>query len=205
MLVGLVEEHWDHSFPEIDDGDAEMRAAPLEWVGGKLDLTVQMTALDRSGYDVRAASRLPPDSHRSSRSGERSKRRDRAKRRSPTESRRPRKSRPHSRQRRRPGSRRSLRTSTRRSSRSRSSTTLSAERFGDVAPSYSRLRDAIVEVQRTARQQLKRKLELDPDPVDLTAVPAVGLRQRTSGSTAAGSEARSRRSRRRATTRRRGS
>src|SRR3954467_5863735 len=36
VLAGLVEVHWDNLYPEIDDGDAEMRAAPLEWVGTKL-------------------------------------------------------------------------------------------------------------------------------------------------------------------------
>jgi type VI secretion system protein ImpA len=42
---------------------------------------------------------------------------------------------------------------------------LSRERFGDDAPSYSKLRGTIEEVQRASRQLLKRKLELDPDPV----------------------------------------
>src|SRR4051812_19269746 len=37
LLAGLVEQYWDHVYPEIDDGDAEMRAAPLEWVSVKLD------------------------------------------------------------------------------------------------------------------------------------------------------------------------
>src|SRR5215831_15296596 len=50
LLGGLVEEHWDHLFPEIDDGDAEMRAAPLDWVGIKLEIPVRMVPLDRSGY-----------------------------------------------------------------------------------------------------------------------------------------------------------
>src|SRR5215467_12049354 len=50
VLVGLVGDHWDHVFPEIDDGDTEMRASPLGWLGSKLDVTVQMTGLDRSGY-----------------------------------------------------------------------------------------------------------------------------------------------------------
>src|SRR6185503_12636369 len=52
LLGGLVEKHWDHLYPEIDDGDAEMRAAPLEWVGLKLDLPVRMVPLDRAGNDA---------------------------------------------------------------------------------------------------------------------------------------------------------
>ncbi|MEW5931175.1 MAG: type VI secretion system protein TssA, partial [Gemmatimonadota bacterium] len=33
LLRALVEEFWDHLYPELEDGDAEMRAGPLEWVG----------------------------------------------------------------------------------------------------------------------------------------------------------------------------
>src|SRR5262249_34950097 len=50
VLSGLVEEHWDHLFPEIDDGDTEMRAAPLDWVALKLEITMRMVPHDRSGY-----------------------------------------------------------------------------------------------------------------------------------------------------------
>src|SRR6185503_12016884 len=42
---------------------------------------------------------------------------------------------------------------------------LSQERFGNAAPSYAKVRGALEDVQRTARQLLKRKLELDPDPM----------------------------------------
>src|SRR5437867_8482478 len=45
---------------------------------------------------------------------------------------------------------------------------LSQERFGKAAPSYSKLVEAIEDVQRTAKQLLKRKLEIDPDPVEGT-------------------------------------
>src|SRR6478672_8605682 len=38
LLEGLVDQHWDHLFPEIEDGDAEMRASPLDWVGRKFDI-----------------------------------------------------------------------------------------------------------------------------------------------------------------------
>jgi len=50
LLKGLIEGFWDTLYPEIEDGDAEMRAAPLDWVGGRLDRTVKDGALTRSGY-----------------------------------------------------------------------------------------------------------------------------------------------------------
>ncbi|PYT16356.1 MAG: type VI secretion system protein TssA, partial [Acidobacteria bacterium] len=33
LLRGLVENFWDTLYPEMEDGDLELRAAPLEWLG----------------------------------------------------------------------------------------------------------------------------------------------------------------------------
>jgi type VI secretion system protein ImpA len=63
--------------------------------------------------------------------------------------------------------------------------TRSQERFGSVAPSYSPLQTAIADVERQARQLLKRKLELDPDPVDAAAVMAGSDAPETSSRSAA--------------------
>ena len=30
----LSRQFWDHLYPEIEDGDAEVRVAPLAWLGG---------------------------------------------------------------------------------------------------------------------------------------------------------------------------
>jgi len=38
LCHGLVEKFWDTLYPAIEDGDAEVRAAPLEFLGTKLDL-----------------------------------------------------------------------------------------------------------------------------------------------------------------------
>jgi type VI secretion system protein ImpA len=51
VLHGLVETFWDSLYPEIEDGDVEFRAAPLQWVGEKLENAVKSTPLTRSGYD----------------------------------------------------------------------------------------------------------------------------------------------------------
>ena len=50
LLKGLIEGFWDTLYPEIEDGDAEMRATPLEWVGGRLDRAVKDAPLTRGGY-----------------------------------------------------------------------------------------------------------------------------------------------------------
>jgi len=49
LLKGLIEGFWDTLHPEIEDGDVEMRSAPLDWVGGRLDRSVRDAPLTRGG------------------------------------------------------------------------------------------------------------------------------------------------------------
>jgi len=51
LCVGMLNGFWDTLYPEIDDGDLEPRAAPLEWVGGKLDVVVKSRPLCQDGYN----------------------------------------------------------------------------------------------------------------------------------------------------------
>ena len=51
LLRGLIENFWDTLYPELEDGDAELRAAPLDWVGSRLDKPVKNVALTRGGLD----------------------------------------------------------------------------------------------------------------------------------------------------------
>ncbi len=48
---GLVENFWDTLYPELEDGDAEFRAAPLDWIGSRFDQPVRMVPVTRKGYD----------------------------------------------------------------------------------------------------------------------------------------------------------
>jgi len=50
LLKGLIDGFWDTLYPEIEDGDVEMRAAPLDWVGGRLDRAVKEMPLTRGGH-----------------------------------------------------------------------------------------------------------------------------------------------------------
>src|SRR6185295_14648365 len=50
LLRGLVENFWDTLYPEIEDGDLELRSAPLEWVGTRLDDPVRKAPLTRGGF-----------------------------------------------------------------------------------------------------------------------------------------------------------
>jgi len=48
----LVANFWDTLYPAIEDGDAELRAAPLDWIGSRLDVPIVTTALTRDGYGL---------------------------------------------------------------------------------------------------------------------------------------------------------
>jgi type VI secretion system protein ImpA len=52
LCRGLIEGFWDTLYPQIEDGDAEMRATPLDWMGSRLDVPVKGIALCRDGYNL---------------------------------------------------------------------------------------------------------------------------------------------------------
>ena len=51
LMRGMTENFWDSLYPELEDGDAEMRVTPLEWVGSRLGDAVKHAPLTRSGLD----------------------------------------------------------------------------------------------------------------------------------------------------------
>lgn len=51
LCRNLVETFWDTLYPEIEDGDAEFRAAPLNWIGSKMDFPLKSVPLCAAGYD----------------------------------------------------------------------------------------------------------------------------------------------------------
>ena len=51
LIRGLIENFWDTLYPELEDGDAELRSAPLEWVGSRLDGPLRKVPLTGNGLD----------------------------------------------------------------------------------------------------------------------------------------------------------
>lgn len=49
LLRGLIENFWDTLYPESEDGELELRAAPVEWVGTTLDRPLREVPMTRSG------------------------------------------------------------------------------------------------------------------------------------------------------------
>ena len=50
LLCGLLVEHWDHLYPRIEEGDVGLRAGPLEWLGLRLDVAVKSIPLTRDKF-----------------------------------------------------------------------------------------------------------------------------------------------------------
>src|SRR6266568_496931 len=51
LIRGLLENFWDTLYPEIEDGDLEMRFGPIEWVGARLDIQVRRVPLTKNKLD----------------------------------------------------------------------------------------------------------------------------------------------------------
>jgi type VI secretion system protein ImpA len=51
LCHGLIEKFWDTLYPAIEDGDLELRAMPLDWIGSRLDLPLKGVALSKDGYN----------------------------------------------------------------------------------------------------------------------------------------------------------
>jgi type VI secretion system protein ImpA len=52
LVRGLLDGCWEHLHPQLEDGDAELRIGPLEWIGGRLDVAVRQTAITRDGLTL---------------------------------------------------------------------------------------------------------------------------------------------------------
>ncbi len=52
LLRDLLDRFWDHLYPELEDGDPELRAAPLDWVGRYLQTATRSVPLDKAGHDL---------------------------------------------------------------------------------------------------------------------------------------------------------
>jgi type VI secretion system protein ImpA len=51
LCHSLIATFWDGLYPPLEDGDAELRAAPLDWLGTAIEIPLKNTPLTASGYD----------------------------------------------------------------------------------------------------------------------------------------------------------
>jgi type VI secretion system protein ImpA len=52
LCYGLLDRFWDTLYPPLEDGNAELRAAPLEWLGSTLEIPLKSVPLVHSGYNL---------------------------------------------------------------------------------------------------------------------------------------------------------
>ena len=173
LISGLLTGFWDTVYPEMEDGDLELRAAPLEWVGTYLEGPLRRSGITRSGlgyykykesravgYEAQAAE---SDSRRAARETAIAEGKitaeefDAAAQNTPTalygqwvET--------------LDGTLETL----------DALTELSNEKFGDYTPSYSRLRTAIEEVRQVVNSIWQKKLDQEGRPAD-SAEPAADV------------------------------
>jgi type VI secretion system protein ImpA len=48
LIRAFIENFWDNLYPEIEDGDLELRAAPLDWLGSRQDALLRSLPLTRT-------------------------------------------------------------------------------------------------------------------------------------------------------------
>ncbi len=171
LLRELVLRVWDGLDPEIDEGDLEFRAAPLDWIGQYLDAAVRGVALTRTGLDLGAYRESRLVGYEKDVGSDKDKQAARK-------------------QAIADGKLTAEKfdeefTATPKAWYKKLVADLDAarkalealdascnERFGDVAPSFAKLRKALDEVRQAAGQLLARKLELEPDPPEVVAAEA---------------------------------
>lgn len=168
LTRSLLVDFWDGLHPPLEDGDPELRAAPLSWIGYALAPVVRTVPLNRAGHDFfkYKESRLvgfEADAGADAKAGQVRQQAIADGKLTGEEFDKGFESTPKA---------------WYKSVAADLDACIDAvegldaigkERFGDAAPNFARLLEALADVQRVVRQLLGRKLELDPDPPEPVA------------------------------------
>lgn len=169
LLSGLIEKYWDTLYPVLEDGDLELRAAPLNWVGLKLEDPTKKSPLTREGHNwyQYGQSRLVGYEDQA-KTPEQKKKRDKDLK----EGKLP------------PEAFDKAFTETPKAfyvdlekqidqslANLRDLGAICDEKFGDDSPGFSKLKTTLEEVRHVAHGLLTKKREIEPDPVVVEAPP----------------------------------
>jgi type VI secretion system ImpA family protein len=163
LLHGLIERYWDGLFPEVEDGDAEFRAAPLQWIGDYLVAGVRMAPLSKAGHNALQYAESRTVGYETDLGEDETKQEARKAvlaegKLAPEEFDKGFEATPKAWYKTLiadlAGALEAL----------KALDATGTEKFGDGAPSYMKLRGAIEDVQRVVEGLLAKKLETDPDP-----------------------------------------
>lgn len=174
LLRGLLERHWDHLWPEVEDGDAGMRAAPLEWVGRYLQTVIRSVPLTKSGLDFfkykeARATGYEADAARDEKRLAARKAAIDEKKLTAEEFDKAFAATPKA------WYKQLIADLSACGQALHALDALGQEKFGDAAPNYTELQRGLEEVGDVANKLLAKKLEVDPDPPDAGALGSAGV------------------------------
>jgi type VI secretion system protein ImpA len=164
LMRGLLEHFWDNAYPELEDGDTEMRAAPIEWLGTRFDMAVKTVPLTKAGHDYiryKESRAVPSESDAENDTVKRDQRATALEegKLAPELFDKGFESTPKVWYRQLAGDLAAAIAGL------ESLNELANEKFGNDSPNLIPLREVLAEVQRTVTQLLEKKLVADPDPV----------------------------------------
>jgi type VI secretion system protein ImpA len=163
FVSALLESLWDHLYPELEDGDAELRAAPLSWIGLYLEPAVKSVPLNKAGHGFflyKAARAVGYEAAAEADPGRREARDEAIAAGKPTLE----------------DFDQSFEATPKPFYKElvanlrgclavlESLDSFGEQSFGEFAPNYRKLQQALMEVQEVADELLAKKLEADPDP-----------------------------------------
>jgi type VI secretion system protein ImpA len=172
LLRALIENFWDTLYPELEDGDAEMRAAPIEWFGNYLEpdkgsspaLQLQFVGLNSQGMHYAQYKEAQAMGYEETVKSNEVRRK--AREASIKEGKIPPEAFDKSLTETPKEFVRKLDTDLKASLQSLLSLDeLCQAKFGNVAPGFTKLKRALDDVQTTVHVMLLKKLEQDPDPI----------------------------------------
>ena len=180
LLQNLIENFWDSVYPELDEGDAEYRATPLEWFGNYFDpskgsspsVAVRRIPITRAGFDwfqYKASRTVPSEADAQANESKAEARKDALAdgKLSPEEFDNAFRETPKTFYRKLESDFKTAVENLETLDR------VCKERFADVAPGFRELKRAIEEVSTSVRILLQEKLKLDPDPVERVETPVL--------------------------------
>lgn len=174
LMQGLLERYWDGLYPELEDGDAEFRAAPLQWIGDYLVAGVRAAPISKAGHNALQHAESRTLGYEKDLEGDEGKSEARKAalaggKLAPEEFDKGFEATPKAWYKALmadlAGALEAL----------KALDALSTEKFGGGAPSFMKLRGAVEDVQRVVEGLLAKKLETDPDPVDATPMAIGGV------------------------------
>jgi type VI secretion system protein ImpA len=171
LLRALLTQYWDSLYPPFEDGDPELRAAPLSWVGLTLSSGVRSVPLNRVGHDFfkYKESRTVGSEAEASEDPKRLQARQQALgdgKLSAEEFDKGFEATPKS------WYKELMAEVDGCVAALASLDGVSREKFGEASPDFRRLEEALNEVHRVVRQLLGKKLEIEPDPPEAAPLPA---------------------------------